>query len=271
MKKVGNYWICIAPFFMLILVQTLAEPIILAIVTVCTDRDPYRIIGSNYMVYLCLLQIVSVIPAFLWYYFEFYKKSLKPDRPAFTGRSVLAAACTGLALYLFLSLFMGIAKTIFPQLMNGYDTMIEDNGIASLSFVSTLSTLLLAPLEEEIIFRGLTIRLAERIGASFLLANFIQAALFGLVHMNLIQGSYAFVLGLALGYFYHRCKTVFIPMMLHSVFNFCGTYLAFALSVVPDTLYTKGLMFAVGFIALAVSAALLRKDAKIITNKRSGE
>ena len=61
----------------------------------------------------------------------------------------------------------------------------------------------------------------------------IDAALFGLVHMNWVQGGYAFALGFLLGIVYKKSGSLAAPMLMHMFFNFCGTYLATALTGVP--------------------------------------
>lgn len=54
---------------------------------------------------------------------------------------------------------------------------------------------------------------------AFWIANCIQALLFGIYHLNLIQGIYAFVIGLALGYLCQRYHSVIPGMLAHLVFN----------------------------------------------------
>lgn len=58
---------------------------------------------------------------------------------------------------------------------------------------------ILGPVCEELVFRGVTMRLVRR-ALPFWAANLMQAVLFGIFHMNWIQGIYAFVLGLVLGW-----------------------------------------------------------------------
>lgn len=57
---------------------------------------------------------------------------------------------------------------------------------------------LLAPISEEILFRGLIMRSLEPYGKKF--AILTSAFLFGIFHGNVIQTPYAFVVGLVLGY-----------------------------------------------------------------------
>lgn len=65
--------------------------------------------------------------------------------------------------------------------------LIDSSSIGEFSFPSIVATVILAPVVEELVFRGLTLRLLRRSGFSFLVANIIQAVLFGCYHMNLVQ------------------------------------------------------------------------------------
>ena len=61
-----------------------------------------------------------------------------------------------------------------------------------------LYIILLAPIAEELTFRGLTYRFARKLFLSGV-QTFCRHCFFGVIHMNMIQGIYAFVLGLFLG------------------------------------------------------------------------
>lgn len=84
-------------------------------------------------------------------------------------------------------------------------------------------TLLLAPFAEEYIFRGLIYGSARK-GFGSAAANIIQAFLFALYHGNLIQGIYAFVLGLLLGYAAEHKKCMPEIVGMHMVVNISGIF-----------------------------------------------
>ena len=88
-----------------------------------------------------------------------------------------------------------------------------------------LSTILLvviiAPILEELIFRGLILSLSRKF-LPFLAADIIQAGLFGIYHMNLVKGIYAFVLGLFIGYLVKCTGSVIYGICFHVVFNLTG-------------------------------------------------
>jgi membrane protease YdiL (CAAX protease family) len=57
----------------------------------------------------------------------------------------------------------------------------------------------------------------------FWVANFMQAFLFGVFHMNPLQGCYAFTLGLVLGYVCERGGSIYYAILFHFLFNLWGT------------------------------------------------
>ncbi|NLZ51864.1 MAG: CPBP family intramembrane metalloprotease [Thermoanaerobacteraceae bacterium] len=81
-----------------------------------------------------------------------------------------------------------------------------------------LSTGILAPVLEEIVFRGFIFNELKK-NFSVTKAIFIQAFLFGLVHLNLIQGSYAFLLGLFFAYVYLWTGSIWATVILHISIN----------------------------------------------------
>ena len=78
--------------------------------------------------------------------------------------------------------------------------------------------LLIGPISEELIFRG---AILDRLYLAFPFwaANLLQALLFGIYHMNLVQGIYAFVLGAVLGLVRVSVGTIFASIGTHIIFN----------------------------------------------------
>ena len=76
----------------------------------------------------------------------------------------------------------------------------------------------IVPIAEELIFRGLVYRrLREYSQVGW--AAFISALIFGIYHGNLVQGVYAFCLGLLLVYVYERYHSMLAPILLHAAAN----------------------------------------------------
>ncbi|MBQ7564774.1 MAG: CPBP family intramembrane metalloprotease [Lachnospiraceae bacterium] len=73
--------------------------------------------------------------------------------------------------------------------------------------------------------RGTNRVLLYRLGYADLIANILQAALFGIYHGNIYQGCYAFLIGLLFGGLALSYHTILYGMIAHSSVNFFGLYM----------------------------------------------
>lgn len=80
---------------------------------------------------------------------------------------------------------------------------------------------ILAPLAEEVVFRGAILRklLQMMPTGKHWIAIAISALIFGIVHFNLAQGTHAFVAGLLLGWMYYRTHSIIPGIVFHWVNN----------------------------------------------------
>ena len=190
----------------------------------------YNFMLNNLNLYSCLTYLIPGAVFLLWYYFAFVeKRGIKQTVSSHTRR--LTPACFGWVVLLgfavqhVTSLIMVAINALMPSVMNEYTEMIDSSGISEYSLVWAVATLILPPIVEEVIFRGLILQYLGKAGASFIVANLIQAVLFGIFHMNLVQGIYTALLGFLLGYLAYRYDSIFVPMILHAIYNLFGTVL----------------------------------------------
>lgn len=114
-------------------------------------------------------------------------------------------------------------SAIFPSWMETYETMLETAGLGeNISLIMFIYSVCLAPVSEELIFRGVTLGIARR-AFPFWIANILQAFLFGVFHMNPLQGCYTFIIGLILGYICHKGGSIYHAVFFHFLFNLWGT------------------------------------------------
>ena len=130
-------------------------------------------------------------------------------------------------------------EVLDPKSMQEYTDLIEDAGLGESGISAILATVIIGPIAEELIFRGLTVEYLKRAGASFWVINILQALFFGIAHLNLVQGSYAFLIGLLAGYLVLRYRSIWAGIAFHMLFN--GYYLleplvAGALGFLPEVL-----------------------------------
>ena len=93
---------------------------------------------------------------------------------------------------------------------------------------------ILAPLAEEIVFRGAILRtlLDMMSKKNHWVAIMISAAIFGVVHGNMAQFVNALLMGLILGWMYYRTKSLVPGILLHWVNNTVAFILA---NILPQT------------------------------------
>jgi len=121
------------------------------------------------------------------------------------------------------SILTSLISIIFPSWLEGYLELLETSGLSGeIPALMMIYSVLMAPISEELVFRGVTYSIARRT-FSFWGANVIQALLFGIFHMNPLQGCYTFVLGLVLGYIREKGGTLYHVILFHFLFNLWGT------------------------------------------------
>ncbi len=85
---------------------------------------------------------------------------------------------------------------------------------------------IVSPLAEETLFRGL---LYNRMKQHFpkMWAMIMSALFFGLYHGNLVQGLYAFILGMLMVWLYEMYGKWYVPVLFHGIVNISSWLLAF--------------------------------------------
>lgn len=125
---------------------------------------------------------------------------------------ILGAVCISRGINYFLAL------TFLPRLFPGYQQVSE--GINYCSLLSQIAAVVVsAPLLEEVLMRGLVYeRLKEAIGSSRI-AMAVSALIFGLFHGNVVQGLYAFMMGLFFVQVYKACNSLIPAVAAHIAAN----------------------------------------------------
>ena len=238
MKKTNNYWMAVLVFVLTMVLLyggTLFISLVAAVGGAVMGGDRAldlveRFIMENQNLLSCLIYIVPGAVFLTWYYFAFVeKRGVRQTLASHTRR--LTPACFGWVVLLgfavqhVVSLLMAAIYILLPSAMDQYTEMIDSSGITEYSILWAVATLILPPIVEETIFRGLILQYLGRAGAGFVVANLIQAVLFGVFHMNLVQGIYTALLGFLLGWLAYRYDSILVPMLLHAIFNLFGTVL----------------------------------------------
>lgn len=165
-------------------------------------------------------------------------------------KDTIVIALTGIGFSLFLNTFLTLIKIdeIFPD--NISEQLSEL--IFSNLFLVTLAVGIVVPIYEEILFRGMIFK--EIKGTINLWgALVLQGLLFGLFHGNMLQFSYTFPAGIALGIIYLKYRSIWAPILVHLTWNLTSVLMS---ALMPETGldYFIGIM-ALGIVLLVVGAA----------------
>lgn len=264
MKKVGKFLGCFLPIIVALLCQiavsyggSLVWGVFMAIkmaglgITDVAEQEAYLAenmsSGNVIMIITAIATFVTLIVGALWY------RSHKPAtdfslKEVVNGKLMTAMVCLGLSLQLLISMCLNAVYPILPQNLTDQYSELMEQLMGGNVWLSLFVTVILAPLAEELLFRGITMKKAQKI-MPFMAANVLQALLFGIYHMNWIQGVYAFVLGLILGFTAEYFHSVWASILLHAFVN----GFAEVLSLIPEAVMATWL----GVICLAVIGVVL--------------
>lgn len=136
-------------------------------------------------------------------------------------RDTLKFITLGVVLNAGISIVLTLVMLLIPEnvqdnLMSSYSMSIESVLNGDVLFLLICSGIL-APVAEEFIFRYGMMKNLAKINIKF--AIVYQALLFGLLHGNIIQSTYAFVLGLIFGYIDYKEKSIVPSIILHIAIN----------------------------------------------------
>ena len=211
------------------------------------------------------------------------EKDSETSKTRFSGKGLLIAVKSIIGVIFLMTgaafltmIMMGLLGMIAPDLMGGYHELMDSSGLVGFTFASILTTLVLAPLNEEVLFRGISFGFLKKANLPFAVVNVIQALFFGITHLqfmaalsggiaalNIVQGLYAFVLGLFLGYVRERSGSLWGSIFAHFVFNFVGTFVAQELSKLPET--AQFFTITVGGLVLTVLGILMIVKRRSVT------
>jgi|GEM_PF-898714 len=130
---------------------------------------------------------------------------------------------TAFSLCVYFALSYAVSLARMAGAFGSYD-VIETSLTNGSVLMQALTIGLSGPIVEELCFRGITQNRLSNMNR--MLAVLIQAVLFGVAHMNWLQGLYAFVFGFILGYLYTEFRTIIVPIIGHIVFNMANVVLA---------------------------------------------
>ena len=206
-------------------------------------------------------QTASFLMALLWWRYLWPRSFMarwQSERPLGGGargawRRIVCVIVIGLALQVVVGYVTDAALSLLPEAAADYSELVEETGLGDTSYLAVLTTVLGAPFCEELLVRGIIFEFSLRAfnpqyrplwkrhrraqpqdgsmvpwaapsAWGIAAAIVLQAAVFGFMHMNWVQGCYAGAAGLIFGWVLVTTGKLRYTILLHFAFN-AGSYL----------------------------------------------
>lgn len=196
------------------------------IFTVINDVENLWVTSTFNTGVLLAYNAFTIVVFGLWYYMKYGGNYLPNPRTTFHPAALLGIVMLTPGTQYLTTYIMAFVASLFPHWMDTYEELLETAGLDDhISLLMIICSVLFAPFCEELVFRGVTMKQLLKC-VPFWVANLIQAVLFGIFHMNMIQGIYAACLGVILGYVCEKGGSIYYSILLHILFNFWGTVIS---------------------------------------------
>ncbi|MEG0961243.1 MAG: type II CAAX endopeptidase family protein [Lachnospiraceae bacterium] len=267
-QKIGRILFCLLPVLLAMAIQLMiiVPAMIFKIVTlvlsnpsIFSDMDSYMnaIYSSMNTEFITgLSALYATIAAFalgFWYWKKFApKKSCKRHfNQLFHPNMIIGLLFLMAGLQYLSGYIVNLVSVIHPAWFHTYETLITSLDFEHVTFLLALYSVIIAPISEELIFRGVTMHYAIKI-MPFWIANIFQAFLFGVFHGNVVQGVYAFVVGLFCGYICYKGGSIYLSILYHMLFNLWGVFASTIMTYSGTSILVHGLIFIVTIVILAL-------------------
>lgn len=216
-----------------------------------TDRIMEMYNGSMGLL-LFVFEILAILIFGLWYGIVYVRKSKKinPMRIV-SGKSIGALLVASVGLFFISQGFLMTIHYLFPAWLESYNAYMESAGITS-GVLAMFTAIILAPIAEELVYRGIMVKLLKWSGVKTVTMIVIQALCFGIMHLVPLQMCYTFVVGLVLGYLAVKYDSVYISIAGHILYNFSGIIISglLGMTAVPEWMYIILGVLSVGLIVV---------------------
>lgn len=197
--------------------------------------------------------LVAVIAMVIWYYFGIYRKNKKisvpePVLPKLKNvKSILFIVLGSIACYALAIIIYEALAVCMPRVMSVYERSMS-TAMGGVVGLGAILAVILAPIGEETALRGIVMNRAKK---SFGLIGcmVLSGILFGIFHMNPIQGLYAIPIGMFYGFVAYKFKSVIPSIICHFINNL--------LSMLASGLFSNAIIDIIIVIVFGVATVLI--------------
>lgn len=216
---------------------------------------------NKYAIAITLTYQIILLLIISWI-FRIRKKQLRDEIMLFaiTKEDILSAIVLGLTAQFFLS----YAIELFPipeDIMNGYIQASSPALQSQNIFLQIISVVIIAPIVEEIVFRGIILRKFGK-AMPIILAVILNSCLFGLGHGQIVWMIYTAILGILFSIVMIKEKSVVAPILMHMVYNFSGLFI----DLIPCFNGVMKIICFVTFVLMILTLIFIVKKEKSILN-----
>lgn len=227
-KAIKTVWSVIYPFLIYAGISIVTQivfivPEMMKMIRV-SDSMSYETLSMNLSRYIyhhtMLITLISgiiTIPA-LYYFFYHDRKCIDKVQ-----NTVVPLSCSLYLLPCLIGIFMCVSLNNLidlSKIINFSPTyqQLESEVFGDNVILTFITSVLMAPILEELLFRGLIYKRLRCI-CNPVVAALLSATAFGITHGNLVQFVYAFMAGLILAFLYQKYKNILAPMLAHLFAN----------------------------------------------------
>ncbi len=252
MKKSPTLLYCFLPYLAMLVIRTFGAGLLGPLFFKSVSTVDY----ATYVIdVFSLINLLYIVLFGGWYYIAFVRKNNKDnenrEKSSFWSiRNVCLLILLSVLMQIAVSYALTFILGLFPETAKSYDSILSP--LLSMSPLAVIYVCVLSPIGEECIFRGLILGYARN-HVLFYIANMLQAALFGVFHGNIVQGVYAFLIGMLMGYIVWLTGTVVGSMIFHAALNMAGLYLE---KLLPESL-PSGVKIALMVVAACICVLIV--------------
>lgn len=258
------HWLAInlaALVYMLIYLFIRGDALIMDPESILGNSDVLNKIMAEQFPIITVLYAAALIPIYLVYLYinrQRDRRSLLVDptrlKHLFPALAMMVGALGLTNLWFSLLQYLGEFNGTISRLLNEYIEQAEAFAPQAGYFWLIIGVSIMAPVAEELLFRGI-IQGELRKAMPEWLAIIIQAIIFALFHMQPIQITYVLIPGILLGIAYAWSRSLWVPVLMHILFNFLGSVLP-ALADGDEVLGTIIYFAEVAFIVVGILAGI---------------
>ena len=158
-----------------------------------------------------ILAIIALVPYYIYYKKKYNIVDGKIDKKVLYYLIPISfGAC----------LSMNVLLNMFEFVQNDKLALEVSEAIKNANpIVAIIVVSVIAPFIEELIYRGFIYKSLEK-SFGFVVGMIFSSLMFGIVHFNITQGLYAFVIGLLLAYIYYKYNSIIYTYFMHLLMNF---------------------------------------------------